>query len=463
MAENDTYLRDVARKALATASGNDIATIDHRQAVLGDCLANATVIRELYALVVGTIEARRKHFWGVLSRFPGSVLSGSVDLLQVLMTRLGELRGFAREHASRFESRGFTSLFAMIEREFGDDYFDEVANHLAELKFRSGVLMSAELGEGNKGRNYVLRLIGDRRPKWLRRLLGDRRPEYTFHLHPRDEAGARALAEMRDRGINLVANATAQSADHIVGFFEMLRAELAFYVGALNLHERLSRRGSPTCFPHAEAIGSRRLRFDGLYDVSLALTMDRRIVGNGVDADRRNLVVITGANQGGKSSFLRSVGLAQWMMQSGLFVGAESFAAEVVTRLFTHYRREEDETMRSGKLDEELSRMSDIADAIDANALVLFNESFTSTNEREGSEIARQIVSALLESGVKVFFVTHLYTFAHGWFEQARDDVLFLRAIRRPDGTRSFTLEAGEPSETSYGKDLYTAVFGAAS
>ncbi|MGW4824839.1 hypothetical protein ACWEP4_39480 [Streptomyces sp. NPDC004227] len=50
---------------------------------------------------------------------------------------------------------------------------------------------------------------------------------------------------------------------------------------------------------------------------------------------------------------LRSAGLAQLMMQAGMFVPADSFAADVRTRLFTHFRREEDAEMESGKLDEE--------------------------------------------------------------------------------------------------------------
>ena len=71
--------------------------------------------------------------------------------------------------------------------------------------------------------------------------------------------------------------------------------------------------------------------------------------------------------------------------------------------------------MRSGKFDEELARMSTIADQIRRGAMVLFNESFAATNEREGSEIARQIVSALLENDVTVFFVSHMYEFARSF------------------------------------------------
>ena len=59
--------------------------------------------------------------------------------------------------------------------------------------------------------------------------------------------------------------------------------------------------------------------------------------------------------------------------------------------------------------------MSTSVDNITTNSIVMFNESFAATNEREGSEIARQIICALLEKRIKVFFVTHLYEFAHGF------------------------------------------------
>jgi hypothetical protein len=63
----------------------------------------------------------------------------------------------------------------------------------------------------------------------------------------------------------------------------------------------------------------------GIYDVCLTLTMDGSVVGNDVAGDQKALVMITGANRGGKSTLLRSLGLAQLMMQCGMFVPAESF------------------------------------------------------------------------------------------------------------------------------------------
>ena len=213
-------------------------------------------------------------------------------------------------------------------------------------------------------------------------------------------------------------------------------------------------------FPVAVASGERKHSFKGLYDVCLALNLKQRIVGNDVNADNKDLVMITGANQGGKSTFLRSIGLSQLMMQCGMFVPAESFCANVCDGLFTHYKREEDASMKSGKFDEELSRMSDMVDNMTSSSMVLFNESFAATNEREGSEIARQIVCALLEKGIKIFFVTHLYAFGHGFVGKKMERAIFLRAERQADGQRTFKLVEGEPLQTSFGGDLYNMIFG---
>jgi hypothetical protein len=463
MAGEDGFLFEVARKALFSGLQNNVAAILYRQDMLKDCLKNPARIREFYAIAVEAIEGKRKHYISVFRNYPSGTLYDAINALEFFTALLRKLKGFADLHAGRFQSRGFTTLFATLQKEFSDEYFAAIQNHLKELKFKSGVLVSAELGKGNEGVNVLLRQPRGPRRNWLQQLidkiLGKAPPGCTYRLADRDEAGARILSEMRDRGINLVANALAQSTEHILSFFQMLRTELAFYVGCLNLHDKLASKGVAVAFPQPQPAGARAYRFNELRDVCLVLTTEQKVVGNALDADGKNLMVVTGANQGGKSSFLRAVGLAQLMMHCGMFVAAESFTAELCAGLFTHYKREEDPTMKSGKLDEELARMSGIVDAIAPNSMLLFNESFASTNEREGSEIARQIVCALVERGIKVFFVTHLYDFAHELFESERGDSIFLRAERRPDGTRTFKLVEAEPLETSYGEDLYGKVF----
>jgi DNA mismatch repair ATPase MutS len=90
---------------------------------------------------------------------------------------------------------------------------------------------------------------------------------------------------------------------------------------------------------------------------------------------------------------------------------------------------------------------------------VLFNESFGSTNEREGSAIAQQIVRALLERNIKVFYVTHMFELASGFHGRKLSGALFLRAERLADGQRTFRVVEGDPLSTGYGQDLYRNVF----
>jgi len=156
---------------------------------------------------------------------------------------------------------------------------------------------------------------------------------------------------------------------------------------------------------------------------------------------------------------LRSIGQAQLMMRAGMFVPATLFSANVGSRVFTHFKREEDSTMESGKFDEELRRMSAIVDHIRPHALILCNESFASTNEREGSEIAWQITRASLERRIKVFYVTHLYELTRRFHEQRGQSVVSLRAERRADGKRTFKVKEGEPLQTSFAADVYHEVF----
>jgi DNA mismatch repair ATPase MutS len=142
-------------------------------------------------------------------------------------------------------------------------------------------------------------------------------------------------------------------------------------------------------------------------------------------------------------------------MQCGLFVTAQSYRASVSLGIFTHFTREEDPGMSSGRLDEELKRMSAIADQIGPHCLMLFNESFAGTNEREGSEIGCQIVRALQEAQITVFFVSHRFEFAERFRRQQPGSTLFLRAERQPGGGRNYKLAVKEPLPTSFGEDLY--------
>ena len=460
MSAGDAFLLEVARRALLRTAGNDGSVIGRRQAILRDCLAHPSMARDLYAAAVDAVTTRRGSYSGLGGRHPSSLLLDAVDQLRSFLGVLRRVRSLADAHAGAVASEGLRALIATLQEELTDGFLAQADAHVVELGFRRGLLLSGDLGPGGRGVGYLVRRPPDRSsPGWLRRLVGPGPPAHTFRIADRDEAGARALGDIRSKGIAVVAEVAAESADHIRGFFELLRAELGFYVGCLNLLQRLAACGVATAFPDPAPAGSRRWRCRSLCDAALALRLGRAPVGNDLSAEGKRLVVVTGPNQGGKSTFLRAAGLAQLMMQAGMPVAAAAFDAESGGAVFTHFRREEDRTQTHGKFDEELARFSGIVDRLRPNDLVLLNESFAATDEREGSEIAGQVVRGLVESGVRVMFVTHLYTFAQGAFAARAPDALFLRAERRPDGERTFKLIEAGPTDTSHAEDLYREVF----
>ena len=465
MAGGDQFLLGVAKSAVL-ASLKDQGTILYRQEVLADCLESPEIARDLYAIAVEAIE-HEKHIWGWFSlTSPDSLLYRSIEALGLFLASLERLRKLSDEHGLKFHSEGLRWLFAMITQELDDAYLQVVKDHLKRLHFPNGILMSADLGADLQGNNYTLHKLAVKKRRWFEKvqdwvgqITNKNGSGFSFEVDPRDEAGFRALEALRTEGIIHVAAAMAQSSDHILSFFKALRLELGFYIGCLNLKEKLAAKNEPICQPAPSAGQEEVLRCQGLYDVCLSLNTADRVVGNDIAGENKELVVITGANRGGKSTLLRSIGVAQIMMQCGMFASAQAFEASVCQGVFTHFKREEDAGMKSGKLDEELSRMSTIVERIAPGCVLLLNESFASTNEREGSEIARQIVRALLETKIKVFYVTHMYDLAQGFFRDRKDSFLFLRAERLDDGTRTFRLVEGEPLPTSHGEDLYRRIF----
>ena len=115
--------------------------------------------------------------------------------------------------------------------------------------------------------------------------------------------------------------------------------------------------------------------------------------------------------------------------------------------------------MTSGKLDEELSRLKGVIGMIKPNSLMLFNESFQSTSEIEGSTIAYDIIRALNEKNIMVVMVSHMYHLYTLLEKNYNNKVYYLRASRDIDGHRSYKLISDKPLETSFALDLYEEIF----
>ena len=429
----------------------ELELIAYRHEVLKDAIAQPEVVRALYDICLEAEKRRKASSHWMTNYYLSSTFSGAIEYLINFTETLVRLRKLAEENESKFQSKGFLQLFKMLREELPDSYIEKVKSQLTELSNRDGILVSARLGGYLQGTDYVLQ----RRQKKLLNL--DFLKGQTYNLGKNDDPGAEDMTARQDRAINEVTNSLAQSAEHLASFFDLLRGQLAFYVGSLNFMDLMKQYGMPTSLPVMTGRENESRSWEQMYDTALVLTKKSAVTANTFSAENKRLYIVTGANQGGKSTFLRSLGQAQLMGQCGMPVGAKQFSAPLRKAVFSHFKKEEDRWMTSGKLDEELDRMGRIANYIKGGDLLLFNEAFAATNEREGSEIGRQITEVLVKYGVEVFSVTHLHAYAIAF--KNRDDVQYLRAQRLDDGSRTFTILPGEPLETAFGEDLYNKIF----
>lgn len=238
-------------------------------------------------------------------------------------------------------------------------------------------------------------------------------------------------------------------------FFEHYCEEIAFYMGAVQFMRRMDELYVTLMMPEPKPEGTKDAYFDQLYELSMAVYTQKKPVGNSMKLENNRMTIITGANQGGKSTFLRSYGIAQVLMQCGMPVPASRFSAPVYPQIFTHFTRSEDEQLSNGRLSEELQRMSNMITRTVPNSLFLLNESFASTTEKEGSKIAEGIIDAFYQKNITTMMVTHLYQLAKKKYDEAKDGSHFLVAERTENGTRTFKMLPGEPTYTSFGTDLF--------
>jgi len=231
--------------------------------------------------------------------------------------------------------------------------------------------------------------------------------------------------------------------------------------------------------------------FEELYDLSLICRYIKEgsfeklseIFPNDFSMDKGRILIVTGANQGGKTTFLKSIGIAQIFMQVGVHAAAKSFKSSPASYIATHFPREEDSNLTSGKLEEELRRLYEIFVSMKRNSFILFNEPFTTTTVKEGSSIAEDVIKALSYTRSRVVFVTHFYELASALYRLDKEAdkenkkihlyngekiaSLVAEVVKDPDaatvqGTyvrRTYGIIPGEPKIRVYADDIIKQYF----
>jgi DNA mismatch repair protein MutS len=253
-----------------------------------------------------------------------------------------------------------------------------------------------------------------------------------------------------------------------------LGAELAFYLGAVRLMKRLQASGLPVCRPEIAPEEARVCEISGLYNVNLALRLIARdgqtdlsgaIVPNeALFGAAGRIFVLTGPNQGGKTTYAQAVGLATVLAQAGLFVPGTRARISPADNIHTHFPVEERPEMETGRLGEEAQRIAQIFTQATRYSLVLLNESLASTSPGESLYLARDIVRTLRVLGARAIYATHLHELAAGCDElnaETPGDSLIaslVSLIQEGGGTgeiaQTYRIIPGPPRGRSYAREL---------
>jgi DNA mismatch repair protein MutS len=251
-------------------------------------------------------------------------------------------------------------------------------------------------------------------------------------------------------------------------FLSILRPELTFYLGALDLIKTFTTAGVPVCVPVIAPREARLCEIEAACNANLALHLiglervDELVLNDIHMGEDGRIFILTGPNQGGKTIFLQMTGLNQVMAQSGLLIPGKAARISPVDSIFTHYPHEERLEEGSGRLGDEARRLSQLFEEATRFSLVLLNESLASTSPGESLYLAQDVVAALRRLGVRAVYTTHLHELAAAAGQINTDipgDSRVRSLVASPSqdedhATRTYRVVARPPMGRSYAREI---------
>jgi Mismatch repair ATPase (MutS family) len=226
--------------------------------------------------------------------------------------------------------------------------------------------------------------------------------------------------------------------------------ELQFYVAYLDYIAPLRKRGLRFCFPVLSA-SAREESCAANFDLALADKL--AAVGSPVVANdfalrgKERVIVVTGPNQGGKTTFARAFGQAHYLARLGLPVPGSGARMALCDEILTHFERGEDALSGRGKLEDDLERIRATLDRASGSSLVILNEIFTSTSLCDAVYLGERILSRIEALGATCVCVTFMDELA----DEGKGRVSMMSEVDRsnPD-RRTYKVRRAPPDGLAY-------------
>ena len=463
----------------------DPAVINYRAEIFADMLAvpeiAATFVKVLPVLA-DISELRRMS--AASERTTDEYLL-SLSEIELYISSVEILRDGLSPVRDKLHSASLLSLCDYIKTIAESEYYTELNQKLSELTNRVRDIKSITLGVNldstlRADKCGVLSInpkpfkSGDTIDKILR--MSFKSDEYTLiaPLSPfakgQNDNQKSAMSIAINNAIGDVFKSSVRSWKKIVqsyvldntNFLIEVMPEIEFVICATRLMETLREKGLPLCTPTLRPADENAFAAKGLYNPAVALAITEASVENDFAFDQGGMIyILTGPNRGGKSVITCAVGLAAAFCQLGMLAPAREFTFSPSSGIFTHFPTESGDTVDKGRLGEECARLNDIFAACDRGAIVLLDESLSSTGAYEASYIGAEVLLGFSKVGCRTLFSTHLHTLAARADELNAEAAAFggtkmdtLVAKIAEDGTRSFKILRTKPDGKSYARDI---------
>jgi hypothetical protein len=291
-------------------------------------------------------------------------------------------------------------------------------------------------------------------------------PELGWGVEPMMVPLFSDLSKLLEKTSIPIANELKQYAEIHSGLLVGLRQSLIFYLGAVQFIRSLKEQGLPMCRPEIAPSSQRLCRVRESFNANLALR-SAAITTNDIHIDPNGqILILTGPNRGGKTTYMVGVGIVQVLAQVGCFVPGKEAQISPVDNIFTHFPLEEKPDTEAGRLGEEAMRLGKIFERMTRSSLLLLNESLSTTSFGESLYLACDIVRILRRVGARAIYSTHLYELANRVDElnaSIPGDSQIISLVSSPvddtqtyrgDIERTFKIEVRPPLGKSYAREI---------